>query len=355
MSGAAHPVAPPTAIPCAMPSTGLLTADDLDEISRVAFDTDQPRELVAELVGAVDQGLVADQIDTGYALVLAAEIIERDGDLPQALVLAERAIEAHRVHGESDSQPRALRARLLLRLGREDEAMVELAALRPLLTQDPDVVVYVCAALEAGGRAETAEQWLTAALSTALHHRQELAPRRGDPAYVQAAAVAFMLAQSRHRIRGGLGLPHDDYDHLADRLLSAVQGVFGGDEPDYEQASLLFWPQPERERLLQRWPALTEEYGQTWDEYRTTMQKTLVMWSESSQLQLGLLAGSVEELAAHVERNGDDPTDPQAHQGYAQQLTEPSRQIAWPPGRNDPCWCGSPQKYKKCCLPRTRP
>lgn len=24
--------------------------------------------------------------------------------------------------------------------------------------------------------------------------------------------------------------------------------------------------------------------------------------------------------------------------------------IAWPPGRNDPCWCGSGGKYKKCCL-----
>jgi uncharacterized protein YecA (UPF0149 family) len=22
---------------------------------------------------------------------------------------------------------------------------------------------------------------------------------------------------------------------------------------------------------------------------------------------------------------------------------------AWPPGRNDECWCGSGRKYKKCC------
>ena len=22
---------------------------------------------------------------------------------------------------------------------------------------------------------------------------------------------------------------------------------------------------------------------------------------------------------------------------------------AWPPGRNDVCWCGSERKYKKCC------
>jgi tetratricopeptide (TPR) repeat protein len=337
-----------------MPSTGLLTADDLDEIGRVAFDVDQPRELAAELVGAVDQGLVADQVVTGPALVLAAEITERDGDLQEALVLAERAIEAHRVHDESDGYPRAFRARLLLRLGREDEAMAELTALRPLLSQDPDAVAYICEALEAGDRAETAEQWLTAALSTALHQRQELELRRGEPDYVQAAAAAFMLAQCRHQIRSDLDLPHDDYDYLADRLMSAVQSALVGSEPDYDSATLLFWSQPEFDRLLLRWPALAEEYGHTWDEYRTTMQKTLVLWSESSHLQLGLVAGSVEELATHAERGGDDPTDPQVRQDYAQDLTEPARDIAWPPGRNQPCWCGSAQKYKKCCLPRAR-
>lgn len=21
----------------------------------------------------------------------------------------------------------------------------------------------------------------------------------------------------------------------------------------------------------------------------------------------------------------------------------------WPPGRNEPCWCGSERKYKRCC------
>jgi hypothetical protein len=337
-----------------MPSTGLLTSDDLDEISRVAFDTDQPRELAAELVGAVDQGLVVDQVDTGYALILAAEITERDGDLPEALLLAERAVEAHRVHGEPDGSPRAFRARLLMRLGREDEAMAELTSLRPLLTQDPDAVSSVCDALEAGGRAETAEQWLTAALSTALQRREELGSRRGEDDYTQTAAVAFMLAQCRHRVRSELDLPHDDYDYLADRLMSAVQAALANDEPDYESATLLFWPQPEFEKLLQRWPSLAEEYGRTWDEYRTTVQKTLLLWSESSHLRLGLLVGSVEELATHAQRSGDDPTDPQARQDYAHELAEPSREIAWPPGRNHPCWCGSSQKYKKCCLPLTR-
>ena len=28
-------------------------------------------------------------------------------------------------------------------------------------------------------------------------------------------------------------------------------------------------------------------------------------------------------------------------------------EIAWPPGRNQPCWCGSGRKYKKCCAAPT--
>lgn len=23
--------------------------------------------------------------------------------------------------------------------------------------------------------------------------------------------------------------------------------------------------------------------------------------------------------------------------------------LPWPPGRNEPCWCGSSRKYKRCC------
>ncbi|WP_328794183.1 SEC-C metal-binding domain-containing protein [Herbidospora solisilvae] len=29
--------------------------------------------------------------------------------------------------------------------------------------------------------------------------------------------------------------------------------------------------------------------------------------------------------------------------------TDPDGDVAWPPGRNDSCWCGSDRKYKKCC------
>ncbi|MGH3996874.1 MAG: hypothetical protein ACRDTJ_05360, partial [Pseudonocardiaceae bacterium] len=132
------------ALRCLMPSTGLLTTDDLDEIGSSAWDVGQPLEVAAELVDAVDQELVADQADKGYALILAAEITEREGDLPAAAALAERAIEAYRTHGDLDcGHPQAFHAELLLRLGRADEAMAELTALRPLLSEDAEAASYL--------------------------------------------------------------------------------------------------------------------------------------------------------------------------------------------------------------------
>ena len=320
------------------------------------YEADQPLELAAELVGAVERGLVADQADTGYALIMAAEITAREGDLREAQVLAERAVAAYRAQGEPDyGYPRAFHAGLLLRLGREDEAMAELMALRPLLSEDSDAVIYISEALEAGGRAEIAEQWLTEALIMAPQRLDAMKSQRGRSAYEDGVAATFRLTQCRHRLRRSLDLPHDAHDHLADALQDAIGDVLmSAIEEDCEETALLFWPQPELEQVLLRWPALAEEYGHTWDEYRTTVQRSLVQWSESGSPRSVLLAGTADGLAGYAGDNGGDPTDPEIRQGYAQHLEEQPRETAWPPGRNQECWCGSRLKYKKCCLPRAR-
>ncbi|MGH3835049.1 MAG: hypothetical protein ACRDSF_05020 [Pseudonocardiaceae bacterium] len=213
-----------------MPSTGLLTTDDLDEIGSSSFTVDQPLEVAAELVDAVDQELVADQADKGYALILAAEITEREGDLPAAAALAERAIEAYRTHGDLDCcHPQAFYAGLLLRLGRVDEAMAELTALRPLLSEDAEAASSISEALVAGGRAEIAEQWLTEALAGMLQRLPALDSEQQQLAHEQAMVVACALALERHEVRRNLGLPHDDHDRLADILTDMADHVLGAE------------------------------------------------------------------------------------------------------------------------------
>ena len=340
------------ALGCAVPSLPLLTSDDLDELGAAAFDADDPLVVVADLVDAVEQGRVADKASVGYALILAAEITERAEDLDAALVLAERAVEAYRVHGDEEcGYPRSFRAALLLRLGREDEGLAELGRLRRLLTRDPDAASYVADALEAGGRPEIAEQWLSVGLETALRRREQVAARREDPAYGRAAVVAYALAQQRHRIRRDLDLPHDENDELADRLRDAVDGVLA-DEFDADDGDLavLFWPRAEFDALLTRWPGLATAYGSTWGEHRDTVERGLRVGSQAGLSGLAVLAGRVEDLARYAATVGGHAADARVREGYAENLV--SR--PWPPGRNEPCWCGCGVKYKKCCLARTR-
>lgn len=310
-----------------MPSLPLLTSGDLDEIGAAALEADDPRTVAAELVAVVDQCRVADQADVGYALLLAAEIVERSGDLDAALELAERAVRVcQETEDRDDGYARSVRAGLLLRLGREDEGLAELARLRRLLTRDADAVSYVSEALEAGGHPEIAEQWLTAALET-LRQRESTGSRE-DPAYRRAAMTVYALTQQRHRIRRDLDLPHDEHDELADRMRDAVDGVLADDDDDEGDLAVLYWPQGEFEALLARWPSMAGSYGSTWDAHRDAVEQGLQKGLQAGLRGLAVLVGRVQDLARYAARLGAEATDAEVREGYAQTLWA----RPWPPG-----------------------
>jgi len=324
----------------------LLTADRIDEIGSLGLKSPDPAALVAELVGAVDEGRVDNPDDIGYALLVAADIMEAAGDLADALALATRAIAEQ---PDDNAYARAVRGGLLLRLGRTDEGMAELTALRPLLETDHRAT-YLIDELAESGHPETALEWLTGALDTILE-RTRGKQHESEDAQDEAAAMIYGLTQRRHNLREEMGLPHDEYDNLADRLRAASDHAL--DALDDGPATLLFWPQAEFTALLLRWPALADSYPATWDEHRAQIERALVEASGLGGADLGVVVGSAAGLAAFAEPTGSDPTSEETLDEYADSLDE-AGVTAWPPGRNDTCWCGSGAKYKKCCLPRSR-
>ncbi|WP_238006393.1 SEC-C domain-containing protein [Dactylosporangium sp. AC04546] len=328
----------------------VLTTAELADLHRSALGAANPLGVAAELAGAVDQGRLADPDDAGYALTLAAEIAESRGKLDAALRYADRAVTAYGTDDDSRAGfARALRARILLRLGgRDEEAMGELTALRPLLTKQPDAAAYLSAALDAGRRADLAEQWLSDAVESLLAERAMPA----EPSAAEASGALFFLLQQRHRVRHELGLPHDQNDKLADRLESELAGR--AEEAAAEPTALVFWPRAAFDRLLPQWPTLSDKYGQDWDEHRARLERELVRLADAGRSGLTLLTGSIDGLADYSASRGGDPADLQVHAGYTEQLAGQTGQIQWPPARNEPCWCGSGNKYKKCCLPRAR-
>ncbi len=336
-----------------MPTKADLTSADLSEIRQSALGAADPLGVAAELADAVDAGRLADREDAGYALLLAAEIAESRTKLDAALRYADRAVDAYATRDDSQAAAaRALRARILFRSGREDEALAELEPLRPLLTRYPDAAAYLSAALTAGGRNRLAEQWLTDAVRDVLAERAASADGSAEPASAEDAGLLFFLLQQRHRLRHTLGLTHDAHDNLAERLETKLAGITApaGAEPADD---LLFWPRAEFDRLLAQWPALAQAYGENWDEHRARLERELVRLTGLGRTGLTLLTGSVAGLIGSAGRDGD-PADPKSRAGYARKLDAGSGRITWPPERNELCWCGSGNKYKKCCLPRSR-
>jgi tetratricopeptide (TPR) repeat protein len=57
-----------------------------------------------------------------------------------------------------------------------------------------------------------------------------------------------------------------------------------------------------------------------------------------------------EHFVRWCEESGYDPADRRSCGAYmhADERQAISEQ-RWPPGRNEPCWCGSERKYKRCC------
>jgi tetratricopeptide (TPR) repeat protein len=329
-----------------------ISGEDLERLGFTAFDSPDPLSVARDLVAAVDEGLMADDGDNGHALSLAAELYERSGELEVALALARRALAVERANLEhGDTFEQAYLGEMLLRTGREAEGMDELAALRPRMATESMAGVIVAEALEDSGRAETALEWLSEALVVAIERGATL--DEDDDESVRTAEVIYDLVAVRHRIREGLGLGHDEYDQLFHEL---DQSLAQQDPPD----ALLFWPQPAFEQLVAVWPAVAETWEPSWDAHRLGVERALQQWSELGATDVELLVGSVDGLLAYAQSEqlslADADDLDEAEQGYLDAVTEDPQAVRqpWPPRRNDTCWCGSGEKYKKCCWIRSR-
>ncbi|SDY62976.1 SEC-C motif-containing protein [Amycolatopsis xylanica] len=312
----------------------LFTSDDLDAFGMIVAGEDH-RERGEQLVRIVDENLLSDPSDAGYALALAAEKFESAGDLERALELSERAVEESKRPGTLDPNGGLVQVGdYLWKLGRTEEAMAHFESLRPLLAVDSSVGHRLPDTMEELGLAELAVEWITEALPDAISRNPELSPHH----------ASGTLLRVRARIREDLGLGPDRFDALAEKV--------GSPEPaEYSGSALLFWPRAEFERLVLLWPALSEEFGRTWDEHRAMVEREMQLGATEEPGPFAVLPGEVREL---IDLAGPDEYAPDFIDDYEADLTDGRVEIAWPPGRNDACWCGSGAKYKKCCLPRSR-
>lgn len=252
-----------------------------------------------------------------------AEVAAEDEDFTLAIRAQRRAIELGCEHLEL---AREMLAWYLLKAGRRQEGEADFAALRAERGDDPEILLTLANARIDSGDGQGAIVGFDEALVAAKH--------AGHQAWVD------QIRSERQYVRWELGLEMDEDDRLA---LT---------EPDDPRApvrwSLAWFPRDQINEALARWPDLDDDLKDP-ETYCRSIEGTLQVMSATHGKRPTIAPLNVETLIRYAEQHGLDPDSGTARSRLAAELDRRGEARAWPPGRNDPCWCGSDRKYKRCC------
>jgi tetratricopeptide (TPR) repeat protein len=287
--------------------------------------------------------------------------------------------------GEDAGYARFKLAKRCFDRGDEEQAWAHLQALEQA---DPDSLRgpagLVAELLEKRGDYEAALRWFDRAVTD-----EDIAAILADDRETGASIAKAIPLFGRARCRAELGLPADEGDRAAEvaerkrqKLAAGLERLAargpspaagarpvpaaeerpiprrqegaaarvplsaGRSQPDVEKG-MLVWQRPEKQEAARRWPQAFPTEPE--DYYRTT-EAQLRERSETHPAEaISLIPASAGEFADYLAQIGADPASKTAWNGYAGRARQQREAIRWPPRRNQPCWCGSETKYKKCC------
>jgi tetratricopeptide (TPR) repeat protein len=291
----------------------LRTYEDAESLERAeqALDELSARSLPGDLrLGDLYDGL--------------AEVAAEDGDFSLAVRAQRHAIELGCDHTEVG---REMLAWYLLKDGQKEEGEAAFARLRAERGEDPGLILTLANARMDSGDAAGAIEAFDAALAAAT--------RAGDSAWTH------QIREERQYVRSELGLEPDEDDRLAD-LAEAV------DSEAPTRWSLAWFPRDQIEAALARWPSLADDLSDP-DAYCRSIEGTLRMMSASIGRRPIIAPLDVERLVGYADKHRLEAESGEARSRFAAELGSRGEAVPWPPGRNEPCWCGSGRKYKRCC------
>jgi tetratricopeptide (TPR) repeat protein len=274
---------------------------------------------------------------TAYGLLwqeLADELAERRR-YDEAIATVERAIELG-VPAEPDA--RCSIADYHQQAGRDAQAD---ALWRGVLEDTPeDAWLYASAGwsyLDAG-RHEQALWW--------LDHGMELCLKSGDP-----QGVMDQLLEARSDVLDALDLPGDELQERGEAFFARVlrQRPFleAPVPPPAEDVTTVAWfPLDEFGEAMARWPELVRAGVSDHRDHVDAVQRALAALPAGHRVVAPV---HVEAYLTWCEAEGVPPGSEASRDAYALTVANLGGGLPWPPGRNDPCWCGSGTKYKKCC------
>jgi tetratricopeptide (TPR) repeat protein len=143
----------------------------------------------------------------------------------------------------------------------------------------------------------------------------------------------------------GAGLEPGDVDERA-RLALARAAAAGADTP----VTTPFFVRDEFDAALDAWPDFARDWRQQGHAaYALELDRRMRAIAPGAPRHPVVVPLAVAVVRERSAANGLDPDTAEARTRAAYELAQEGGAIAWPPGRNEPCWCGSGGKYKKCC------
>lgn len=252
-----------------------------------------------------------------------AEAAASDDEYTLAARLQRRAVELGCRH---PTIAREMLGWYLLKDGSTLDGEAEFATLRSERPDDVDVVITLAHARSDAG--------LPAAALAAFDEAVEVARRLDLASELDRARI------ERRAEREDAGLPLDEDDRLAPPPRPLI---------DEQIAWTLAWfPPDQHAAALARWPSLGEDLADP-TVYNRRLEGHLRQLHRETGRRPSIAPLEVDDLAAWAARAGDDPDTSSSRSRFAAELARSGHALAWPPGRNDPCWCRSGRKYKRCC------
>jgi uncharacterized protein YecA (UPF0149 family) len=176
--------------------------------------------------------------------------------------------------------------------------------------------------------------------------------------------MTWMLANERAETLNVLGRRPDDLQLRAEELLEREEqeeqarieafhrerAAARAAPPHRASLGLAWFPADEYERALQTWPSFAEDYEHgPYAAYCARLELLLRDLKGQGAARLALTPIEIDRYLSWCAEGDRDPEQSDTRANYATKLLEDGLAHPWPPGRNQPCWCGSEKKYKKCC------
>jgi tetratricopeptide (TPR) repeat protein len=256
--------------------------------------------------------------------------------------------------GDLDEHPsaQALIADLLLRAGHADEADDAWLGAEREDPNNPWLHQTAGLAYADVGLHSKALPWQTKGLGLAL-----------DTPDTDSDMI-WMLTNERAETLDALSQPPDELQLRAEELVEREEqaeqarvDAFYRDQrawtvpPERASVGLAWFRAAEYHRALETWPSFAEDYEHgPYEAYCARLELLLRDVKAQGVARLALVPITIDSYLSWSTEHDRDPEQSDTRATYATELLQTTTTHPWPPERNQPCWCGSERKYKKCCL-----